>query len=98
MSWQNCTIGDQITLQRGVDITKKTARPGEVPVISSGGTSTYHDTAISEGPGVVIGRKGTLGTVFWSEGPYWPHDTTLWVKDFKGNDPRFVYYFLQTQP
>src|SRR5439155_854251 len=39
---------------------------------------------------------GSLGGVFFSEEDFWPHDTTLWVKDFHGNDPRFVYYFLQT--
>jgi len=46
------------------------------------------------GPGVVIGRKGTLGTTFYLPDDYWPHDTTLWVKDFKGSLPRFVYYFF----
>lgn len=96
MKWIDCTIGEQFTLQRGVDITKRTARPGNIPVISSGGISFYHDTAVSDGPGVVIGRKGTLGTVFWTDVSYWPHDTTLWVKDFKGNVPKFVYYFLHT--
>ena len=45
-------------------------------------------------PGVVIGRKGTLGKVFYLEVDFWPHDTTLCVKDFKGNNPRFVYYFF----
>jgi type I restriction enzyme, S subunit len=48
------------------------------------------------GPGVLIGRKGSLGTVFYIAGEYWPHDTTLWVKDFHGNNPRFVYYFFKT--
>ncbi|HJQ94277.1 MAG TPA: restriction endonuclease subunit S, partial [Acidimicrobiia bacterium] len=47
-------------------------------------------------PGVVIGRKGSLGGVYYSESDFWPHDTTLWVKDFKGNDPLFTYYFLKT--
>jgi len=45
---------------------------------------------------VVLGRKGSLGGVYYCEVPFWPHDTTLWVKDFHGNDPRFVYYWLQT--
>ncbi|NVK57342.1 MAG: restriction endonuclease subunit S [Alteromonadaceae bacterium] len=94
--WNQTTIGDQITLQRGVDITKKETVFGKVPVISSGGISAWHNQPINEGPGVVIGRKGSLGTVWWSEGPFWPHDTTLWVKDFKGNNRRFVYYFLTT--
>jgi type I restriction enzyme S subunit len=45
---------------------------------------------------VVLGRKGSLGTVFYVDQDYWPHDTTLWVKDFKGNDPKFVYYFFKS--
>ena len=41
-----------------------------------------------------MGRKGTLGKVFFLNEDYWPPDTTLWVKDFKGNNPRFVYYLF----
>jgi len=89
-------LGDVVTFQRGYDITKKEQTPGPYPVISSGGVASCHAEFRDEGPGVVIGRKGSLGGVYWSEGPYWPHDTTLWVRDFKGNDPRYVYYFLQT--
>lgn len=93
--WYSRPLGDLITLQRGFDITRdQQARDGAVPVVSSGGISSYHDTAMAIGPGVVIGRKGTLGRVHFVDVPYWPHDTTLWVKDFKGNDPRFVYYAL----
>ena len=83
-------------LQRGFDITKKEQRPGTVPVVSSSGMKSFHDEARVKGPGVVIGRKGSLGTVHYVEVDYWPHDTTLWVKDFKGNYPRFFYYFLPT--
>ena len=89
-------LGAVITLQRGHDITKADQQPGSYPVISSGGPASYHAEYKYEGPGVVIGRKGSLGGVYWSEGPYWPHDTTLWVKDFQGNDPKFIYYFLHT--
>ncbi len=92
--WAETTIGDQLTLQRGFDITKDQQNTGEVPVVSSGGIKSYHDQAMAKGPGVVIGRKGTLGKVFYLESDYWPHDTTLWVKDFKGNEPRFVYYLF----
>ncbi len=94
-NWISTTIGEQVTLQRGFDITVKEQRPGKIPVISSGGISSYHDTATVDGPGVVIGRKGTLGTVFYLENDFWPHDTTLWVKDFHGNDPKFVFYFFK---
>jgi type I restriction enzyme S subunit len=93
--WITTTIGEQATLQRGVDITKAEQRHGTVPVISSGGVSSYHDTPAVTGPGVVLGRKGVVGSVYFVALPYWPHDTTLWVKDFHGNDPRFVYYFFR---
>jgi type I restriction enzyme, S subunit len=92
--WEDTTIGEQVTLQRGIDITKKQQQPGVVPVISSGGVSSYHDTAHRIGPGVVLGRKGVVGSVYFVDEPYWPHDTTLWVRDFHGNHPYFVFYFF----
>lgn len=91
-------IGDLLTLQRGFDITKKEQTDGPIPVISSGGIASYHNMSMVKGPGVVIGRKGTLGTVFYVKSDYWPHDTTLWVKDFKGNCVEFIYYFLKALP
>jgi type I restriction enzyme S subunit len=94
--WLETTIGEQATLQRGIDITKAEQRVGRVPVISSGGISSYHDTAAVKGPGVVLGRKGVVGSVYFIEEDYWPHDTSLWVKDFHGNHPRFVYYFFKS--
>jgi type I restriction enzyme S subunit len=90
------TIGEQLTLQRGFDITKKQQRPGNVPVVSSGGISSFHDEAMVKGPGVVLGRKGSIGTVFYINEDFWPHDTSLWIKDFKGNNARFVYYFFSS--
>jgi len=89
------TIGEQVTLQRGFDITKKDQVDGDVPVVSSGGISSFHNKAMVAGPGVVLGRKGSLGTVFYIPEDFWPHDTSLWVKDFKGNNPRFVYYYFK---
>ncbi|PAU89557.1 type I restriction endonuclease subunit M [Pseudomonas sp. WN033] len=89
------TIGHQVTLQRGYDITKKDQKHGDFPVVSSGGISSFHNEAKVSAPGVVLGRKGSLGTVFYIDSDFWPHDTTLWVKDFKKNYPRFVYYFFR---
>jgi len=51
---------------------------------------------MAKGPGVVIGRSGSLGGAQFIPSDFWPLNTTLWVKDFKGNDPRFVYYLLKT--
>jgi len=94
--WRYVTVGDVVTLQRGFDITKAAQAEGPYPVISSSGPTSTHAVFKVEGPGVVIGRKGVLGGVYFSEAPFWPHDTTLWVKDFHGNDPKFVYYWLST--
>jgi type I restriction enzyme S subunit len=93
--WVDTTIGEQVTLQRGIDITKADQRTGRVPVISSGGIASYHDIPAVSGPGVILGRKGVVGSVYFVPSDYWPHDTTLWVKDFHGNDRRFVYYFFK---
>jgi type I restriction enzyme S subunit len=95
-SWEVKRFDSFAVLQRGFDITKKDQRPGDYPVVSSGGISSYHDEAKVKGPGVVIGRKGSLGTIHYIASDYWPHDTTLWIKDFKGNNPRFVAYLLET--
>ncbi|MBH8571987.1 restriction endonuclease subunit S [Nostocaceae cyanobacterium CENA369] len=93
--WDFCTFGDKVTLQRGFDITSKEVRPGIVPIVASSGITGYHDTFMVEPPGVITGRKGNLGEAFYIEKPYWPTDTTLWVKDFHGNNPKFICIFIQ---
>lgn len=92
--WVKTTIGEQLTLQRGFDITKATQQPGDVPVISSGGINSFHSIAMATGPGVILGRKGVVGSVYFVRENYWPHDTTLWIKNFHGNDEQFAYYFF----
>jgi type I restriction enzyme S subunit len=94
--WEIVRIGRKIMLQRGVDITKDEQNEGSVPVVSSGGVSSFHDRALASGPGVIVGRKGKAGSVYYIEPDFWPHDTTLWVKEFRGNYPRYVFYKLST--
>ena len=94
--WHSVKLSDLVFFQRGFDITQAQQKPGPYPVISSSGVTSFHDEFKASGPGVVIGRKGTLGSIHFTAGDYWPHDTTLWSKDFKENSPRFSYYFLHT--
>jgi len=96
MEIEEVRLGDLVTFQRGFDISKKEQIEGEVPVISSGGVSSYHNEYKVKAPGIAIGRKGTLGTVHYTDKDYFPHSTVLWIKDFKGNNPRFIYYLLKT--
>jgi type I restriction enzyme, S subunit len=94
--WKDITLGDFVALQRGHDLTEPERRPGHVPVIGSAGQNGFHDTALAKGPGIVIGRSGaSFGQVHFCATDYWPHNTGLYVTDFKGNDPRFAYYFLK---
>ncbi len=93
--WRFGRIDQFLVLQRGFDLTQKEAREGDVPVVSSSGVSYYHNVAKVQPPGVVTGRKGKLGGVYFIDVPFWPHDTTLWVKDFKNNEPKFVKLFLE---
>ena len=89
-------FSDFVTLQRGFDLPKADITPGHVPVVGSTSIFGYHNVAKVSGPGVCTGRYGSLGTVQYINKPFWPHNTSLWVKDFHGNDPRFVYYCMQS--
>jgi type I restriction enzyme S subunit len=87
-------LGDLITLKRGYDLPEKDRIKGSFPVVSSSGISGYHNEYKVEGEGVVTGRYGTLGKMYFMDGKYWPHNTALYVQDFKRNDPKYIYYLL----
>ena len=93
--WRDCKLGDAITLKRGYDLPKQDRMPGRYPIVSSSGITDYHVQAKVKGPGVVTGRYGTLGEVFFVQDDFWPLNTSLYVQDFKGNDPKFISYFLR---
>lgn len=93
--WEVVRLGDRVTLQRGYDLPDKQRKDGQIPVIGSNGIVGYHSTSMAKGPGVIIGRSGTLGKVYYSETDYWPLNTSLFVKKFTRCHPRFVYYLFQ---
>ena len=84
------------TLQRGFDLPSRSRKPGDVPIVSSAGISDWHGSYKVAPPGVVTGRYGTIGEVFFLNQNFWPLNTTLWVSDFHGNCAKYVYYLLQT--
>lgn len=94
--WLQGKVGDFIELKRGYDLPQAKRTRGMVPLVSSSGISDLHNVAMVKGPGVVTGRYGTIGQVFYVEDDFWPLNTTLYVRDFKGNDPRFIHYFMMT--
>ena len=94
MTWETIQLGEFITLKRGYDLPSSHRVDGPVPVVSSSGVTGHHNVAKIRAPGVVTGRYGTLGEVFFVRDDFWPLNTSLYVQDFKGNDPRFSGYFL----
>lgn len=95
VDWESTTLGRFIALQRGHDLTWRNRRAGEVPVMGSAGHNGCHDVALAKGPGVVLGRSGaSFGRAHFCREDFWPHNTALYVTDFCGNDPLFVFYFL----
>lgn len=96
MARLNCILGDVINLKRGYDLPNQVRLDGSVPIVSSSGITGYHVESKVKGPGVITGRYGTLGEIHYVERDYWPLNTTLYVQDFKGNNPRFIAYLLKT--
>ena len=83
------------SLQRGYDLPIQNRVDGSVPIYAANGQNGNHNQAKATGPGVVTGRSGTIGKVHYVEGDYWPLNTALYVTDFHGNHPKWVYYMLQ---
>lgn len=98
MVFKTMRLGDVLELRRGFDLPKSKREKGCVPVYSSSGISGYHSVSAVDGPCLVTGRYGTIGQVFYSEKPCWPLNTSLYATEFKGNNSRFLYYFLKTLP
>ena len=94
MSWETKSLNNIITFQRGFDLPKSKFKDGTYPVVGSTGIIGYHSQFKVCAPGVVTGRSGTLGVFQYLEEDFWAHNTSLWVKDFQDNNPKFIYYFL----
>lgn len=88
-------LGDILNFKRGYDLPSHKRVDGIYPVISSSGISGFHDEYMVSGQGVITGQYGTLGQAYFVDGDYWPHNTALYVTDFKGNHPKYVYYLMK---
>jgi type I restriction enzyme S subunit len=92
----NTTLGDLVEFQRGYDLPKSQFIEGNVPVISSNGVLGYHNLSKVKAPGITIGRSGTVGLPHFINEDFFPHNTALFIKDFKGNYPRYIFYLIKT--
>lgn len=91
--WEKKRIDQFAPLQRGFDLPITQIKEGYYPVVFSNGILKTHSEYKAKAPGVVTGRSGTIGNVTYVKQDYWPHNTALWVTDFKGNLPLYVFYF-----
>ncbi len=92
----NERVGDLIELKYGKALPAAERTAGEFPVYGSGGVAGLHDTRLVDGPGVIVGRKGTVGAVYWSEQAFFPIDTTFYVALRREGVPlEFAFYMLR---
>ena len=94
--WKECLLGDLITFQRGHDLPKSKMSGNGYPVVGSNGIIGFHNEYTTEYPSITVGRSGNVGKPYIVYGRSWSHNTSLYIKEFKGTDPIFIYYFLQT--
>ena len=83
-----------MTLQRGYDLPQDDFIEGDYPVYGSNGIVGWHNKFTTAGPGITIGRSGSVGEVNYVDRDFWAHNTSIFVKNRKGNDIRFLYYAL----
>ncbi|GIF20841.1 type I restriction enzyme S subunit [Actinoplanes tereljensis] len=88
-------LGDVLDLVYGKALPAARRNPGPIRVYGSGGQSGWHDTALAPGPGVIVGRKGTVGAVHWSATDFFPIDTTYYVRPKKVS-LEYAYLLLRT--
>ena len=92
-TWEVVPFDKLATLQRGYDLRKQDFREGPFPVIGATQVIGYHDTANVKAPGVTVVRSGSsAGKPLFISEEFWAHNVLLFVKDFHGNVPKFVYY------
>jgi type I restriction enzyme S subunit len=93
--WRVGKLDDLVLLQRGFDLPTSQRTPGAYPVIAASGPSGTHNEYKVKGPGVTTGRSGLIGKVFLVQNDFWPLNTSLWVKEFRGSRPVHAYFTLR---
>jgi len=92
--WENQKLGDIIDLVYGSGLSKEVRTPGGYPVYGSNGIVGYHEKSLVEGPGIIVGRKGSIGKVIWCNEDFWPIDTTYYIERKTHLDLKWIYYKL----
>ncbi|GHG14140.1 hypothetical protein GCM10018777_29420 [Streptomyces albogriseolus] len=90
-------VGDLAELKYGKPLPAARRIVGDIPVFGSGGISGSHNEPLVKGPGIIVGRKGTVGSVYWSEVDFFPIDTTFYVECKNGRASlEYLYFALRS--
>lgn len=92
--WAPARLGGIIDLLYGKALKATERREGLIPVYGSGGITGYHDEPLVHEGSVIVGRKGTVGSLYWEDGPFFPIDTTFYVRP-KSVPLTFCYYAMR---
>jgi type I restriction enzyme S subunit len=92
--WEAKKLGDVLELKYGKALKKADRKGGPIPVYASSGIVGHHDKSSSQGPGLIIGRKGNVGSVFWSSTDFFVIDTAYFVES--DLPLRYLYYLMPT--
>ncbi len=88
-------LGDEVELAYGKGLPQRSRIPGSFPVYGSNGQVDTHTQALVKGPGIIVGRKGSVGEIVWSDSDFWPIDTTYYLKLKKSGNIKYWYYQLK---
>lgn len=95
-SWEETRLGNEIELAYGKSLPVHKREIGPFRVFGSNGCVGHHSAALVLKPGIIVGRKGSVGSVVWSEHDFWPIDTTYYVINKKGHNWRFLFHLLSS--
>ncbi|MBU1208084.1 MAG: restriction endonuclease subunit S [Proteobacteria bacterium] len=94
--WVYPKLGEILNVNYGKGLKEATRAPGDIPVYGSNGVVGQHSIPFTQGATIIIGRKGTVGAVHFSNSPCWPIDTTYFIDDFHGLNPKYLLYSLRS--
>lgn len=94
--WKEYKLGDIFVANYGKSLPKKDRVEGKYNVYGSGGITGTHQKALVKGPGIIIGRKGTVGSLYYEKNDYFPIDTVYYIQESTEFDLKFLFYKLET--
>ena len=96
--WACVPLGERIELAYGRGLREEDREPGDIDVYGSNGVVGSHTRALVSGPGILVGRKGTVGAIHYASDPFWPIDTVYYVAPRRGDNLRFLHHLLNYLP